>query len=102
MTVLSRQSLNVFPSRAVSRKSSFVAYSRGMQIGPVDDKSRPWLALRAGESIREWHERLSRTCWRCGEYILDRKALDRHEAGHQARSRGASEIESTDGVSDRD
>jgi hypothetical protein len=81
----------------MSRKSSSVAYSRDMnplpyeprigpdQIGvPVVDKARPWLALRTGESLPEWHTRMSHTCWRCGAYIVDNAALDQHEDTHRA------------------
>lgn len=53
------------------------------QVGaPRNEKSRPWLALRDGETLREWYGRMSHTCWRCGNYNEDSDALDEHEAEH--------------------
>lgn len=49
---------------------------------PVESQSKPWLALRPKETRRQWNERLSRTCYRCGHYEKDRERLDRHEAEH--------------------
>jgi hypothetical protein len=54
----------------------------GVIAGPVEDKSRPWLALRPRETKAEWHERTSHSCWRCGRYEPDNAALDAHEAAH--------------------
>jgi hypothetical protein len=48
-----------------------------------DDPARRWLALRPGETQREWHARMSHTCWRCGHFDEDNAALDTHEVGHQ-------------------
>lgn len=50
--------------------------------GPVEDPERPWLALRLGETPKQWHARMSCTCYRCGEYIEDQQLLDAHEESH--------------------
>lgn len=50
--------------------------------GPVDDPARPWLALRPGETERERHTRLSKTCYHCGVFMMDSAVLDVHEAEH--------------------
>ena len=53
--------------------------------GPADDPHRPWLALRDGETPDQWHTRISRTCYFCGVYIVESRALDEHENQHYAR-----------------
>lgn len=50
--------------------------------GPVNDKTKPWLALRDGETELQWHIRMSKTCWRCGHFETDSKTLDKHEQEH--------------------
>jgi hypothetical protein len=52
--------------------------------GPTLDKSRPWLALRDGETALEWHQRVAHTCWKCGTFIVDPAALDAHESEHNS------------------
>lgn len=51
---------------------------------PPGDQShlKPWQRRRDGETIREYHQRLNRTCYACGAYIVDPMALDAHEATH--------------------
>jgi hypothetical protein len=46
---------------------------------PQDVPNKPWLALRPGETAKEWQIRTSRCCYRCGAYIVDKAALDAHE-----------------------
>lgn len=50
--------------------------------GPRDDPARPWLALREGETTAQWHRRIHSTCYHCGAFIVDSKALDTHENAH--------------------
>ena len=50
--------------------------------GPVQNKAKPWLALRNDETSAQWQDRLSHTCWKCGTFIVDRDALDQHENEH--------------------
>lgn len=59
--------------------------------GPVESEAKPWLALRPGESRRQWHKRLSHTCYRCGLHEKDRERLDRHEAEHDRPKKGRSD-----------
>jgi hypothetical protein len=46
---------------------------------------KPWQRRKPGESARDYHARLNRTCYSCGAYIVDPLALDAHEASHAAR-----------------
>jgi hypothetical protein len=50
---------------------------------PKLEKSRPWLALRDGETLRQWQRRVSHSCWRCGHYEPYLTDLDRHELEHE-------------------
>jgi hypothetical protein len=52
--------------------------------GPQDMPSKPWLALRAGETYRAWQLRVSRSCYRCGLYIADKAQLEAHEEDNEA------------------
>lgn len=49
---------------------------------PEADKLRPWMALKDGETEREWHQRMSHTCYDCGAFIVDTRLLNLHESEH--------------------
>lgn len=51
---------------------------------PVDEsRLKPWQRRKPGETTREYHRRLNRSCYACGAYIVDPMALDAHEASHR-------------------
>ena len=56
------------------------------QVGvPITDPSRPWLGLRDDETPAEWGQRVSHSCYRCGQYDEDMIALDAHESAHEGQ-----------------
>lgn len=44
---------------------------------------RSWMHFRDNETVREHHERLNRTCFKCGKDDFEsRELLDEHESSH--------------------
>lgn len=41
---------------------------------------KPWMRRKSNETETEWHRRLNRTCYACGEECATRIACDDHEA----------------------
>lgn len=70
----------------------------GKRAVPQVDKSRPWLALKPGETQTQWQRRINHSCWRCGHFEEDTAALDEHEAEHGLAARS----DSTSSGSDND
>jgi len=50
---------------------------------------RPWMNQRDGETVRQFHDRLNRTCYACGHESPTVAACDEHEETcPQARKQG--------------
>lgn len=48
-------------------------------IGTGQVRTRSWRLQRANESAQAFRRRLSHSCYRCGWFSEDLKALDTHE-----------------------
>lgn len=49
---------------------------------PKAENPKPWMALRPGETERQWQHRVNHSCYRCGHFEEDSEALDLHESEH--------------------
>lgn len=54
---------------------------------------RPWMLKRSDETIAAWTDRTNHTCYRCGDYVVDLRELDKHEAGCQAQEPGDVDVD---------
>lgn len=48
----------------------------------VDTSTRPHMRQRPDETVQQYHQRLSRSCYRCGQQYTDLAELARHEDAH--------------------
>lgn len=46
---------------------------------PKRDALRPHMERRPGETTTEWHSRLHRSCFKCGEEIHNKQERNEHE-----------------------
>ncbi|MGI8313183.1 hypothetical protein [Saccharopolyspora hattusasensis] len=54
-----------------------------MSVTP--EARKPWMKRRSGETVEQYHARLSHTCYACGEQYADLTVLNLHEDTHTAK-----------------
>ncbi|MEU5852507.1 hypothetical protein [Saccharopolyspora shandongensis] len=53
-----------------------------MNAKPEVLQRKPWMQRRAGETVQQYHARLSHSCYLCGEQYRDLTVLNLHEDAH--------------------